>query len=82
MKVDKNFTDLCDEIAEYDTDIWNNPKLWTKKEWHMYDLFLYHVGFGWWKRCKAKKLMKKAIREQKKKIKNSIVVQSDGDVRL
>ncbi len=82
MKVDMNFKDLCKEIAEYDTDIWTNPIVWTKKEWHMYDLFLYHVGFGWWKRHKAKKLMKKAIREQKKKIKNSIVVQSDGDVTI
>lgn len=73
MKVDMDFNDLCEEIANYDADIWNNPVLWTKKEWHMYDLFLYYQSFNWWKRRKAKRLMKKAIKEKKK--------QSNGDVK-
>lgn len=65
MKIDIGFYELINIIADYDSDIWNNPENWTKKEWHLWELYLYYVGLSPFKRWKAKRELKKAIRKLK-----------------
>ena len=66
MKLDISPNDLIEEIANYDPDIWNNPAKWKKKEWHMYDLFLYYSGLSFFQRLSIVRKTKKAARRNKK----------------
>lgn len=66
MKKDVEPKELLEIIANYDEDIWNNPSKWTKKEWHMWNLYLYYSGISFFKRLKLNFKLKKAARKGKK----------------
>lgn len=65
MKKDITPRDLINEIANYDPDIWNNPAKWKRKEWHMFDLYLYYTGLTFFQRLSIKRKMKKVSKRKK-----------------
>lgn len=66
MKKDITPRDLIEMIANYDSDIWNNPAKWKKKEWHMFDLYLYYTGLNFFQRRSIKRKIKKAAKRNQK----------------
>lgn len=65
MKKDISPRDLINEIVEYDPDIWNNPSKWKKKEYHMFDLYLYYCGLSFFQRLTTVRKLKKAAKRKK-----------------
>lgn len=66
MKKDISPRNLIFEIAEYDPEIWNNPAKWKKKEWHMFDLYLYYTGLSFFQRLSLIRKVKKAAKRNRK----------------
>lgn len=65
MKKDIEPRDLIETIVNYDPDIWNNPVKWKKQEWHLFDLYLFYTGIGFFDRLSIKRKMRKSIRRSK-----------------
>lgn len=64
----KEFTprEVIEIIANYNSDIWNNPAKWKKQEWHLFDLYLYYTGLSFFQRLSIKRKIKKAAKRNRK----------------